>query len=781
MRWIDCESVGLMGPMVLFQYADDDGPVRQHHVWRRPVRETLELMEETCDLGYTVWNGVFDHYKIQQIHSLFSCLSSSELDEVPNVGRIVQVERRAVFQNCIKPRHIRDLYIHACREPFQALMDRKPIKIRRVPAILAQDLVDMLDERLKFDPIYFARKKEGQKWKVEQCKDNVTLCDLTLSFGASKTLKAVHKHVTGQSHVSLPIPQELVPVQERRAKKKGEKKDKMEWYPYSDGRPGTWPEFVQAQADYWENNAEARKYADDDVIMLRDLAVPLGDPDPDDTDSVLAACVASVRYRGFAVDLARAQAQYTKALATSTSVGSLDWRPIKKRLLELCQDEMEKMGIVDTKDETLEALSKWEGSTPGVSHPVAEFAAQVQAARKANFDSVWLRKLLIVGRFHPSFQVHGALTRRMSGSGGFNPQNISKEPEMRAIFILADTPEYLADVVQRLKLPADTYEGVDVGDWATDGGDFDGFETALALATWRDETLDSIVASGLKVYHLFGSYLYVDALGGPKRDQKLALQRIKLRCLTPEQHDVGDDHCKCNKIAYADRAKNCWYAYVYGAQEMKVAETGGVSIEQATWALNKMSEDCVGMKAARQAIFDQLTCTVQTGERGRFEWQEPDPIVTNMLGYRRSFEQEVQIVHALFDLANSLPQEWRELDYKVVRKDKEQTVLGAVLSALFGAMKSIENRVKRQAGNTLMQSTGATICKELQVKLWNNQPYGVAPWVVVPMNVHDELEAARRRALSFLTQVVEFVESYRALVPHINMEWKEGIQSWAER
>ena len=39
--YLDTETCGLHSMMVLLQYAEEDGPIRLHEVWRRPIRETL--------------------------------------------------------------------------------------------------------------------------------------------------------------------------------------------------------------------------------------------------------------------------------------------------------------------------------------------------------------------------------------------------------------------------------------------------------------------------------------------------------------------------------------------------------------------------------------------------------------------------------------------------------------------------------------------------------------------------------------------------------------------
>jgi hypothetical protein len=43
--YIDSETCGLHSMMVLLQYAEEEGPIQLHEVWRRPIRETLRLIE----------------------------------------------------------------------------------------------------------------------------------------------------------------------------------------------------------------------------------------------------------------------------------------------------------------------------------------------------------------------------------------------------------------------------------------------------------------------------------------------------------------------------------------------------------------------------------------------------------------------------------------------------------------------------------------------------------------------------------------------------------------
>ena len=110
-----------------------------------------------------------------------------------------------------------------------------------------------------------------------------------------------------------------------------------------------------------------------------------------------------------------------------------------------------------------------------------------------------------------------------------------------------------------------------------------------------------------------------------------------------------------------------------------------------------------------------------------------------MLGYHRYFTLENDIQKRLFKLAQSPPKSWRNFRVKVTRRDRIQTASGAAQSALYGAAFSIEASKIRQAGNHVIQSTGAEITKDVQSAIVEIQPIGIHPWIVRCLNVHDEV------------------------------------------
>jgi hypothetical protein len=167
------------------------------------------------------------------------------------------------------------------------------------------------------------------------------------------------------------------------------------------------------------------------------------------------------------------------------------------------------------------------------------------------------------------------------------------------------------------------------------------------------------------------------------------------------------------------------------------------------------------------------------GIGSRVEWHDPADHIESLLGFRRYFTLENKICKALFDLAQHCPKEWRGIRAKVVRRDREQTAAGALQSAVYAAAFAIQAANMRAAANHVIQSTGAELTKRLQRRVWDEQPSGVSHWIVMPMNVHDELLAPTRKRLAPI--VYSTVEEFRKIIPLIKIVWKESMQTWADK
>jgi hypothetical protein len=185
-----------------------------------------------------------------------------------------------------------------------------------------------------------------------------------------------------------------------------------------------------------------------------------------------------------------------------------------------------------------------------------------------------------------------------------------------------------------------------------------------------------------------------------------------------------------------------------------------------------------------QGLFNHNCSMRQPGGLGsKVEWHEPADYIESLFGFRRYFTLENRIAKTLFTLAQDPPKDWTRLKLKVTRRDREQTVSGACMSALYGAAFSIQAAAMRAACNHRIQSSGAQVTKKLQRRIWDIQPSGVGDWLVEPLNIHDEVNSVDHQSVVGAVDGVvhETVESFRETVPLIKIIWKKGIKTWAEK
>ena len=347
------------------------------------------------------------------------------------------------------------------------------------------------------------------------------------------------------------------------------------------------------------------------------------------------------------------------------------------------------------------------------------------------------KKLLKAGRLHASFKVIGALSGRMSGADGLNPHGINKADTIRECFTFADEDEELS------------------------GGDFKSFEVSIAEAVYNDPELRKDLMSGLKIHALFGECVFPD----------MTYQQIV-------DSDGSDDdvYTKC---------KQSVFAMFYGAMAAKLAETLGISEQEAEAALERFMTKYVQMGIGRLKILDRFCSMKQPQLGGAVYWKDPDEFIESGLGFRRYFTMENMITKELFKLANAPPKEWSNLKIKIARRKDgtEQFVGGATRSALYGAAFGMQALNMRAALNHQMQAYGSGITKVVQRKIWDLQPAGIHPWKVRPSNYHDEINVAHAKGMAseIEARVQADVDSFKPKVPLIGIDWKQGMADWSSK
>ena len=728
MIYLDTETCGLCGPVVLIQYAEDGQKPTLHEVWRRPARDTLRLIERFAASEVCAFNLVFDWWHLQRAYCVLSLLPP---DAVPTREGWRDVERRAVFGPCVRPQAALDLFLALRKGRWQSLMERSPIRIRKVPASLAAPLCAELDARVAFDSIYFARRSEKFRgWQAQYYDDAAQLeakqdeeqkkrlrdplrengtpkawADVVLRFGASMGLKPICRHLLGVEALDFPV-----------EKSKRPKDKKRGWDPFDK----LWWPLLGYHVAFWATNRTARRYAADDVTLLQRLRKHLGNPSAGDTDSELACQVASARWRGYATDRERLEAERETAVQAKAAAPRAA-QTVAHRLRSLLSP-IEAVAVKDTTAATLDAIARSQPETEA-----GRFAKAVAAARTAEKRVTLIDKLLTVGRLHPALKVIAAKSGRMGGAGGLNVQGIDQA--LRGAFLLAD------------------------GDLPNlQAGDFDAFEVAIFEATAADPKLRAMLLSGRKIHAVYGAEVY-----GASYEEIMA-----------------------DPVRYT-AAKSALFAGLYGAQPAKIAQVLGLPLAVAEAGLARFLKTYPGVGAAQARTAERFCSMRQPGGIGsRVEWHEPAQYAETLFGFRRSFELENGVCRALFELAQDTPESLRSALKVTRRKGRTQTAGGAIQSALFGAAFQIQAANMRAAGNHEIQGSGAHVTKELQLAVWEHQPRGVHPWRVQPLQIHDEIQCPTRPGLDLTPTVAGVLERFRPTIPLIAMDWQTNLPRWSK-
>lgn len=824
--YIDTETCGLFGMPVLLQYAIEDGPITLYEIWRHPVRETLQLIEMIAEHTVVGFNLIFDWFMLCKTYTIFRLCDPDWIPE-DHIEEIALFEPKGQDGPCLKPHSALDLLLHSRKGPMQSLMRRDDVRIKRVPTVLAYVLAAELESRIQLDNIYFAKSSdpEAPKWQVFDRHDrygdiDADFKDVVLKFNPAGGLKFLAEYLLKRKpkfHYK-----DVEPA--RRPKEVGyaptalalSSPDKN-WEVMELGKDGkpriagyAWPGIIKDNIQHWATRADAREYAQDDIVYTRDLDAHFGHPEPGDDDSMLACMVASVRWRGFTINVEGMEG----LLAQSQSV--VDNSPVNinkptevRAYVTAAMDDMEKIILEDSTRKThLEAVAGWEikevepcgrcvgqidpncvscGGTgerqPG-AHPAATRAKKILAVKIAAKEVELYKKLLQAGKFHASFNVIGTLSTRMSGGDGLNPQGIKHTTEVRAMFPLAWQGTILC------------------------GGDFDSFEVTLADAVYNDPGLRETLVTKVECHKCYGGGITI--CKKHRKEEATAPVPGCPKCVGPCENCDGTGRAT-KKIhglfgmemypgkTYEDilasdgkefdmytKGKQGVFAMIYGGDWSTLVNKYSLSTEVAKRAEEGFLRKYPGVKKARQKTFDAFCSMRQPHGLGtQVVWADPAGYIESFLGFRRYFTLENLICKTLFMLANKPPKNWKDLGskVKVCRRDRVQTAGGAVQSALYGAAFAMQAANMRAAANHEIQSPGAQITKALQRRIWDLQPHGVHEFAVAPLNIHDELMVPTHPALvdAVSTVVHDVVESYRPKVPLIGMTWNEGMANWAEK
>ena len=292
--YLDTETCGLHSMMVLLQYAVEDGPITLYEVWRRPIRETLALIEWICQHTVVGFNLSFDWFHVCKIYTIFRLCDPDWIPE-EHIDEIAMLEPQGQDGPCVKPAAVLDLMLHSRKGPYQSLMAREDVRIKRVPTALAYALARELEGKVQFDNIYFAKSAdpEAPKWQVFDRHDSfgdldTEFKDVVLKFNPAGGLKFLAEHALklkpkyhykdvepspawrpyefGYAPTALAVssPAKGWAIEADEGEGKGKKVTKYAW-------PGVIRKFI----DHWATRADARDYANDDIVYTRGVGQAL--------------------------------------------------------------------------------------------------------------------------------------------------------------------------------------------------------------------------------------------------------------------------------------------------------------------------------------------------------------------------------------------------------------------------------------------------------------------------------------------------------------------------
>ena len=720
--FLDTESIGYYGPVMLIQYAIDNAPIQVHHVYQQTAESTVELIHELCNYTIVGFNLAHDWFKITQ---LLNCLKDKTGKVKPSY-----FDRPEAPYLCPRPAGAIDLMVVGRRTArLQATMERHPILLRQVP-IEARDIILHHMDSLDLDPMSFAKKGGVHEWQVkplklnsrQEAKDNESIDpsfeNLKLSFCPSASLKVLAKYLLGDTEKLLYENLGLERVKETGID------------PYGDAWKSNWYEQIFA----YKNNDDIVKYAIRDVDITRRLWQYFGEP-TDDDESILACSVGTNYAIGYEIDqsamLQRCRLLYKRLKHFRQQVHYNSPTACLTYLRAGCSPILHSK-VTDTRDESLQKLGL--GTTE-----LAKRARRVRNARKAHKEFELLNKLQAVGRMYVQFKVTGTKSNRMSGGGmvkkggSVNPQGI-KKGKVRKLFPLAPEGYTLC------------------------GGDYDGQEVSIAAVVYNDERLSRDVATGRKIHAEFGASLYRKTY-----DEIMATAKLN----------------KTDPNALYDRAKTGFFAKMYGAMAQKLQDTLKLPVKDIEDAIIDFERKYPGIRETRDQIERDMTAILQLPS-GEMERRTPREYIEAVTGFRRYFTEEYRVINGLLDIAETFP----DIGGRVVRNGRVRTTQGAVRSALYGAAFNIQNSIFRAAGNHIIQSVGGYLTKYPQITIYKTfQPVGVHQLVVMALNVHDELQVPilKGREIELQHCMNACIAELKSVVPLVSMEFKINLKDWSEK
>lgn len=709
--YLDVESAGLKGSLHLIQYSKGQNSEIKILRCNKPsshsrFKEILDLLncEKNQIIGYNIGFDLYKLYSFFKPEKAFKC-------------------------SCV------DLWQHVITSPplcFYPLLGKSVIRINKIPVKYEEKLKEMIEAKMEkvLPPFAIVSVKKS----LSECKKLVSLAWkikilaklkglINFILPAEKTLDfnevlLLPKNLGWEEETRFP---QILEFEEQRYKDLWLKNEQILNNPES----LIW-KYARKDINYlWilENwiNRHRKKY---------NLS-----PITENYNDSCTHAVAYTKYKGFPVNKEKAHLLHLKYIARIKEIEQkipINLQSPPQRLEFIKSFALIPEMIVSTDRRHLDILTTSDMLTPEGQEKVKmllEYKPLTQRIKQ-------LEVIKETGMVYPDFQILGTSTNRMRGRGGLNFQGISKEGEIRELFLCSQ------------------------------GGDFDNLEVTIAAQVFDDKKLDEELAAGLDLHTKTASLLFLEELNNRSYNE---LMQIK----------ENPEHEEFKKFKeYRRRAKGINFAILYFAGYFTLAKNLKCTEEQAEEKIEKhFFSHYSSFKKTREEYFEKF-CTADFETWSKNSVSKMADNTKNLFGDTRYICLEKFMASWFWQDAEKIANVAKDDEGQILRSELKgkQFYKNAIRSACLGAASGIQKAVYRQLGNYPIQSSGAILTKMLMSFIWEK-------YRVPLMNVHDELDIPA--GYEYLFEEVErdvnaFVKHFQAYVPNLKLRWKR-IKTWGDK
>lgn len=706
----DVESVGLMGPVKLIQFATDSSPVQMIPLyigWEKDHDTCVKLWQffhqylDNPDVTFVAFNAAFDLFKLYNLyHKLLGYEYDSSVRPVmPFKCKVLDLQIPAMLKSPLAP------------FAFSRANGKSVALLRRIPKAAQEIVANRVTEILKpLLPQSFELSVGIHK--VAKQPNLVTLSFNVKGRLSLKGLMAEYGLPTLKLDECWPLP---------------EKGSEKPWLPYPD--PAV-HDPIERQCDEilrGPKDSAFYRYSELDILYLKVSYEKLGRPEPD-YNSACVHNIAYLRYYGYDLDLKaldEAEHYYGKKVTEiEQAISGVNLRSSTERLA-LLQPHFPI--LASTAKKVLKKLAEEDSEGGRLCKMILDYGPSRQ--RLLQIQKVRESKTF---KAHPNLRVMGTATNRNAGTDGMNWQGVGAVDEVLGYELLdsdlGDIPEQILD--EEFELAGEEVEQIQdqrkfkvglrhailtpcVGDWAS-------FEVRIAATVYKDQVLQEDLRQGVDLHCMVTATAHPKAL-----EAGMTYEEIR------EIYE-NKDHLRHSEITkWRKGIKSVVFGIFYFASAMKVAETLGILDHEGQQVIDRICNRYKGIGQYRKNIEERFI-TADTENWSKGSVKRMDTVQRDLTGFERRWDFEKSVAVALWNLGqvNKIKTGLSGTVTRTAAKGP-QTIDNAIVSACLGSAIAIQAAVSRQAGNMPVQASGSSINKKLQAELWDTLR-------IPTLNIHDE-------------------------------------------